>query len=212
MPSPSSAWPKRRSCAASTRSRAVIAGAATRALGLDLGRLWGKRDDCTGPATRRDKARRLEILVAVALATGCDALVTVGESQSRQARITAAAAAHSGLGPCSHTRHAADAERKRCLSARLVTADRWRGKEVKGPISYSNRSRSWPASRAPATTGARCGKPGCSIEAQSTPNRKLRSPGLELRPNVETGAGARVGGFRKCQPSRDAQPGSTNSS
>ena len=69
-----------------------------RALGLAPGRLWIKRDDCTGLATGGNKARKLQLLVADALATGCDVLVTAGGPQSNHARTTAAAAAHAGLG------------------------------------------------------------------------------------------------------------------
>jgi D-cysteine desulfhydrase family pyridoxal phosphate-dependent enzyme len=68
------------------------------ALGLPAGRLWVKRDDCTGLATGGNKARKLELLVADALATGCDILVTAGGPQSNHARTTAAAAARAGLG------------------------------------------------------------------------------------------------------------------
>ena len=67
------------------------------ALGLSPGRLWVKRDDCTGLATGGNKARKLELLVADAVAQGCDVLVTAGGPQSNHARTTAAAAAGSGL-------------------------------------------------------------------------------------------------------------------
>jgi len=69
-----------------------------RAIGLAPGRLWVKRDDCTGLATGGNKARKLELLVADALATRCDVLVTAGGLQSNHARTTAAAAARVGLG------------------------------------------------------------------------------------------------------------------
>jgi 1-aminocyclopropane-1-carboxylate deaminase/D-cysteine desulfhydrase-like pyridoxal-dependent ACC family enzyme len=69
-----------------------------RALGIAPGRLWVKRDDCTGLATGGNKARKLDLLVADALLTGCDVLVTGGGTQSNHARMTAAAAAASGLG------------------------------------------------------------------------------------------------------------------
>ena len=69
-----------------------------RAIGLPAGRLWVKRDDCTGLATGGNKARKLELLVADALANGCDVLVTAGGPQSNHARTTAAAAARAGLG------------------------------------------------------------------------------------------------------------------
>lgn len=41
-------------------------------------RLWIKRDDCTGLAQGGNKARKLEFLVADALAQGCDTLITPG--------------------------------------------------------------------------------------------------------------------------------------
>ena len=67
------------------------------ALGLPPGRLWVKRDDCTGLATGGNKARKLELLVADARARGCDVLVTAGGPQSNHARMTAAAAARAGM-------------------------------------------------------------------------------------------------------------------
>ncbi len=67
------------------------------ALGLAAGRLWVKRDDCTGLAMGGNKARKLDVLVADALAQGCDVLVTAGGVQSNHARMTAAAAARTGL-------------------------------------------------------------------------------------------------------------------
>jgi D-cysteine desulfhydrase len=68
-----------------------------REIGLGEGRLWVKRDDCTGLALGGNKARKVDVLVADALATGCDTLVTGGGLQSNHARITAAAAARVGL-------------------------------------------------------------------------------------------------------------------
>lgn len=68
------------------------------ALGLGPGRLWVKRDDCTGLATGGNKARKLDLLVADALASGADVLVSAGGIQSNHARTTAAAAARTGLG------------------------------------------------------------------------------------------------------------------
>ena len=57
-----------------------------------------KRDDQTGLASGGNKARKLEFLVADALAQECDHLVTTGGPQSNHCRQTAAAAAHLGLG------------------------------------------------------------------------------------------------------------------
>ena len=59
--------------------------------------LWAKRDDQTGLATGGNKTRKLEFLVAEALAQGADTLVTCGAAQSNHARQTAAAAARFGL-------------------------------------------------------------------------------------------------------------------
>lgn len=60
-------------------------------------KLWIKRDDCTGLATGGGKTRKLEYLVADALAQGADTLITLGALQSNHARQTAAAAAKLGL-------------------------------------------------------------------------------------------------------------------
>lgn len=60
--------------------------------------LWVKRDDLTGLAFGGNKTRKLELLVADALATGAKTLVTAGAAQSNHCRQTAAAAARAGLG------------------------------------------------------------------------------------------------------------------
>ncbi len=60
-------------------------------------RLWIKRDDQTGLAGGGNKTRKLEFLVADALAQQADTLITVGAPQSNHCRQTAAAAARSGL-------------------------------------------------------------------------------------------------------------------
>ena len=67
------------------------------ALGMEPGRLWVKRDDCTGLAGGGNKVRKLEYLCADALAQGCDTLVTGGGRQSNHVRLTAAAANRLGL-------------------------------------------------------------------------------------------------------------------
>lgn len=67
------------------------------ALGLSKSRLWMKRDDQTGLAGGGNKARKLEYLVADAIANGADTLVTAGAVQSNHARQTAAAAAAHGM-------------------------------------------------------------------------------------------------------------------
>ncbi|WP_037338342.1 D-cysteine desulfhydrase family protein [Saccharospirillum impatiens] len=68
-------------------------------LGEQLGtqNLWVKRDDCTGLGLGGNKTRKLEYLLAEALDTGADTVLTVGGLQSNHARQTAAAAARLGL-------------------------------------------------------------------------------------------------------------------
>ncbi|HXV01290.1 MAG TPA: D-cysteine desulfhydrase [Caulobacteraceae bacterium] len=59
--------------------------------------IWIKRDDLLGLAAGGNKTRKLEFLVADALAKGCDTLITTGAVQSNHCRLTAAAAAKEGL-------------------------------------------------------------------------------------------------------------------
>jgi D-cysteine desulfhydrase len=59
--------------------------------------IWIKRDDLTGLAGGGNKTRKLEFLVADAIAQGADTLVTVGAVQSNHCRLTLAAAAADGL-------------------------------------------------------------------------------------------------------------------
>lgn len=60
-------------------------------------RLWIKRDDQTGLGLGGNKVRKLEFLLADALARRADTVVTTGGLQSNHARQTAAAAARLGL-------------------------------------------------------------------------------------------------------------------
>jgi len=60
--------------------------------------IWAKREDCnSGYAFGGNKHRKLEYLVADALAKGCDTLVSIGGVQSNHTRQVAAAAAVAGL-------------------------------------------------------------------------------------------------------------------
>jgi L-cysteate sulfo-lyase len=59
--------------------------------------LWIKRDDCTGLSTGGNKTRKLEFLMAEALAQKADVVITQGATQSNHARQTAAAAARLGM-------------------------------------------------------------------------------------------------------------------
>jgi L-cysteate sulfo-lyase len=61
--------------------------------------IWIKRDDCTGLSTGGNKTRKLEFLMAEALAEGADTVITQGATQSNHARQTAAFSAKLGL-PC----------------------------------------------------------------------------------------------------------------
>jgi 1-aminocyclopropane-1-carboxylate deaminase len=61
--------------------------------------LWAKRDDVSsGLAYGGNKTRKLEYLLADALAQGCDTLVSIGGVQSNHTRQVAAVAARAGLG------------------------------------------------------------------------------------------------------------------
>ena len=71
-----------------------------RAPDQDLGgaELWAKREDCnSGLAYGGNKTRKLEYLVADALARGADTLVSIGGVQSNHTRQVAAAAARLGM-------------------------------------------------------------------------------------------------------------------
>ena len=60
--------------------------------------IWAKREDVnTGVGMGGNKLRKLEYLVADALAQGCDTLVSIGGVQSNHTRSVAAAAAVAGL-------------------------------------------------------------------------------------------------------------------
>jgi len=59
--------------------------------------LWIKRDDLLGLSGGGNKTRKLEFLVADALAKGADTLVTVGAVQSNHCRLTLAAAVREGM-------------------------------------------------------------------------------------------------------------------
>jgi 1-aminocyclopropane-1-carboxylate deaminase len=61
--------------------------------------VWAKREDVnSGLAFGGNKVRKLEYLLADALAQGCDTLVSIGGVQSNHTRQVAAVAAHAGLG------------------------------------------------------------------------------------------------------------------
>ena len=55
--------------------------------------IWIKRDDCTGLSSGGNKTRKLEFLMADAIAQGADTIVTEGATQSNHARQTSAISA-----------------------------------------------------------------------------------------------------------------------
>lgn len=60
-------------------------------------RIWVKRDDLTECAASGNKIRKLEFVLAAALAAGCDTLITSGGVQSNHCRATALLGARLGL-------------------------------------------------------------------------------------------------------------------
>nr|WP_290670263.1 D-cysteine desulfhydrase family protein [Ardenticatena sp.] len=69
----------------------------TRAVAPDGPIIWMKRDDLTPLVMGGNKVRKLEFLLAEALAQGCDTVITLGAWQSNHACQTAAAARKFGL-------------------------------------------------------------------------------------------------------------------
>ncbi len=60
--------------------------------------IWAKREDCnSGLAFGGNKVRKLEYLLAEAIAQGADTLVSIGGVQSNHTRQVAAVAAHAGM-------------------------------------------------------------------------------------------------------------------
>ncbi|MFH1748218.1 MAG: D-cysteine desulfhydrase family protein [Planctomycetota bacterium] len=64
---------------------------------LDGAQIWMKRDDLTGLELSGNKVRKLEYVLAAALADEVDTIVTEGTAQSNHCRATAAACAKLGL-------------------------------------------------------------------------------------------------------------------
>src|SRR6187551_785682 len=60
--------------------------------------IWAKREDCnSGIAFGGNKVRKLEYVVADAIAQGCDTLVSIGGVQSNHTRQVTGVACHLGL-------------------------------------------------------------------------------------------------------------------
>ena len=71
----------------------------TAALGGDVN-LWIKRDDMLGLTGGGNKTRKLEFVMADALAQGADTIVTCGAVQSNHCRLTLSACVKEGLKCC----------------------------------------------------------------------------------------------------------------
>jgi D-cysteine desulfhydrase len=101
-------------------------------------KLWIKRDDVTAGAESGNKVRKLELLLADALANRCDTVVTCGGIQSNHARATALMCAQLGLKCVLFLRQverangdpARVAERRELPAAGNVLLDRLAGAEI----------------------------------------------------------------------------------
>jgi D-cysteine desulfhydrase len=107
-------------------------------LGLDL---WVKRDDCTGGPEAGNKIRKLELLLAEALASGAGTVITCGGLQSNHARATALCAAALGLRSILYLR-TAQPEQNAPLEGNVLL-DRLAGAEIRliTPETYRDRDR-----------------------------------------------------------------------
>ncbi|GAB7036563.1 MULTISPECIES: pyridoxal-phosphate dependent enzyme [Catenuloplanes] len=107
------------------------------AASLGLARLWIKRDDLIGAGGGGNKARKLRVTAAEALAAGARTLVTTGAPQSNHARATAAVAARLGLGCVLVLAGAGPAvERGNLLLDRLAGAEIvWAGDRPPGDVA-----------------------------------------------------------------------------
>lgn len=101
----------------------------TRALGGP--KLWVKRDDCTGLGTGGNKTRKLEFLIADALAKGADTIVTQGAVQTNHGRQTAAIATRLGLRCIILLEHRIDTDDPEYLNSGNVLLDRLYGAELR---------------------------------------------------------------------------------
>ena len=73
--------------------------------------IWAKREDCnSGIAFGGNKVRKLEYLVAEAIAQGCDTLVSIGGVQSNHTRAVTGVARHLGLNVVTVQEHWVDSD------------------------------------------------------------------------------------------------------
>ena len=112
--------------------------------------VWIKRDDATGGAEAGNKLRKLEFLLADAIAKGSDTVLTCGGIQSNHARATALVCAQLGLKCLLYLRDGARApgdpsriaKREELPAGGNVLLDRLAGAEIHlvTPAEYAQRS------------------------------------------------------------------------
>ena len=91
--------------------------------------VWAKREDCnSGIAFGGNKVRKLEYLVADALAQGCDTLVSIGGVQSNHTRAVTGVACHLGLAAVTVQEHWVDWTRRALRPRRQHPADAHHGR------------------------------------------------------------------------------------
>jgi hypothetical protein len=114
--------------------------------------LWIKRDDMLGLASGGNKTRKLEFLVADALAQGADTLITVGAVQSNHCRLTLAAARREGLSASWCSRSGCPGATARTPAATTCSS----GCSARSASRWSTAAATWPPRcRASPTTWRR---------------------------------------------------------
>ena len=189
--------------------------------------VWAKREDCnSGLAFGGNKVRKLEYLLADALAQGCDTLVSIGGVQSNHTRQVAAVAAHAGLGAScpgalgrlarrhlrpgrQHPAVAADGRRRAAgpgrvrdrVQAELGAGDRRRRGRGRQALPDPGRRLGPPAGRPRVRgLGVRGRRAGARAGRRVRHDRRVLGHGLHAG-----GHGRRVRGARGCR--RAASPG-----
>src|SRR5262245_25247167 len=105
------------------------------ALGRGAPRVFIKRADYTGPGFGGNKVRKLEYVLAKAVADGAEVAITSGGEKSNHARVTAAMCAKLGIRCILVLNPSAEAPPDG-LDPASITVDRWFGAEF---IRVSNR-------------------------------------------------------------------------
>ena len=146
--------------------------------------IYIKRDDGTGLAFGGNKTRKLEFLMADALAQGADTVIAVGGVQSNHVRQTVAAAAKLGL------------------KAEAVLCDIVEGRDGRRPRRDTVRGRGRPARRIGLADGPNTGYRSSSVRtghyAPPGPGSRHCTAGRDsLRPRA---AGADVSRYRTRLP------------